>query len=62
MVASKIRKANYKILLDHDNYYMYINQEIITIKNYDNETIFKGHLDCPDELNTLMYQLGITKI
>ncbi len=61
-VVSRIRKANYKIIKEHNIYYMYIVKETIIIKDYNNETIFRGTLDCPDELNTLMYQLGITKI
>ena len=60
--SSRAKKCNYIKALENNVYYMYINKEIITIKDYNSETIFKGAIDCSDELNTLMYQLGITKI
>jgi len=60
--SSRVKKCNYIKVIEDIVYYMYINKGIITIKDYNSETIFKGAIDCPDELNTLMYQLGITKI
>tara|TARA_R110000868_G_scaffold104015_1_gene286105 strand:- start:325 stop:570 length:246 start_codon:yes stop_codon:yes gene_type:complete len=61
--------SKYKFITKNKIYYMWIISDIIEIKiatlkklAVNSETIFKGTLDCPDELNTLMYQLKITKI
>jgi hypothetical protein len=66
---SKAYGCRYKYTTNVNTYYMWITFDVITIRICkpkqqvkDSTIIFIGNLECIDELNTLMYQLGITKI